>query len=121
MTTSLFPSFHDFLLQPEQLHKGSPPVAPSFRSAVDALVRRYQRGEQQPGVVSFADLAGRRVWVTNQMQALKVPTAQILKNDFSLQHLRDVLEGIDACVIKPKEAHSSKGVLSLKRGGYNVC
>ena len=49
------------------------------------------------------------------MDALGVSTAKILKDDFSLQHLRDVLEGVDACVIKPKEAHSSRGVLSLKR------
>lgn len=124
MTTSLFPSFHDFLLQPEQLawvqashpaRKGSLPVSPSFRVTMDALVRRYQREEQQPGVTSFSELAGNRRWVAGQMQALGVLTAQILKDDFSLQHLRDVLEGIDACVIKPKEAHSSRGVLSLKR------
>ncbi|MDW0359740.1 ATP-grasp fold amidoligase family protein [Halomonas venusta] len=78
-------------------------------------MRRYQREEQQPGVSSFADLASNRGWVAGQMQALGVPTAEILKDGFSLQQLRDVLEGIDACVIKPKEAHSSRGVLSLKR------
>lgn len=95
--------------------KGTLPAPPSFRAALDALVRRYQREEQQPGVSSFAELAGDRGWVAQQMHALGVPTANILKDDFALQHLRDVLEGIDACVIKPKEAHSSRGVLSLKR------
>lgn len=117
-------SFRDYILQPEHLawvqashpaRKGTLPAPPSFRSAMDSLVRRYQREEQQPGVSSFAELAGNRGWVAGQVQALGVPTAKILKDDFSLQHLRDVLEGIDACVIKPKEAHSSRGVLSLKR------
>ncbi|MGP9685091.1 ATP-grasp fold amidoligase family protein [Halomonas sp. AOP25-F1-15] len=124
MSELVIPPFCDFLLQPEQLawvqashpaRKGTLPAPPSFRSAMDSLVRRYQREEQQPGVCSFAELAGNRGWVAGQVQALGVPTAKILKDDFSLQHLRDVLEGIDACVIKPKEAHSSRGVLSLKR------
>lgn len=124
MSELVIPSFLDFTLQPEHLawiqashpaRKGTLPAPPSFRSAVDALVRRYQREELQPGVNSFAELAGNRIWVADQMQGLGVPTAKILKDDFSLQHLRDVLEGIDACVIKPKEAHSSRGVLSLKR------
>lgn len=124
MSELVIPSFCDFIWQPEQLawvqashpaRKGSLPAPPSFRSAMDALVRRYQREEQQAGVRSFAELAGNRGWVAGQMQALGVPTAKILKDDFSLQHLRDVLQDVDACVIKPKEAHSSRGVLSLKR------
>ena len=124
MSELVIPSFCDFLLQPQQLawvqashpaRKGTLPAPPSFRSAMDALVRRYQREEQQRGVESFAELAGNRGWVAGQMDGLGVPTAKILKDDFSLQHLRDVLQGIDACVIKPKEAHSSRGVLSLKR------
>lgn len=124
MKPIFFPSFLQFLLQPQSFkwiqashpaRKGTLPSPPSFRSAMDAQVRRYQREEQLLGVSSFAELAGNRGWVANQMSALEVPTAKILKDDFSLQHLRDVLQGVDACVIKPKEAHSSRGVLSLKR------
>lgn len=124
MSDLLTPSFCKFLQGTNEMlwvqashpaRKGTLPAPPSFRSAMDALVRRYQRDEQQPGVTSFAELAGNRGWVASQMHVLGVPTAKILKDDFSLQQLRDVLEGVDACVIKPKEAHSSRGVLSLKR------
>ncbi|CAM3453246.1 ATP-grasp fold amidoligase family protein [Halomonas casei] len=124
MSELSIPSFHEFLLRPDHLswaqashpaRKGTLPAPPSFRAAMDVIVRRFQREEQRPGVSSFAQQAGDREWVANHMHALGVPTAKILKDDFSLQHLRDVLEGIDACVIKPKEAHSSRGVLSLKR------
>ena len=67
MSELVIPSFRDFLLKPERLawvqashpaRKGTLPAPPSFRSAMDALVRRYQREEQQPGVNSFAVVGG---------------------------------------------------------------
>ncbi|WP_445000725.1 ATP-grasp fold amidoligase family protein [Halomonas mongoliensis] len=124
MPLSDLPAFHSFLNDPESLpwmqashpaRKGTPPAPPSFRAAMDALVRRYQREAQQPGVTSFEQLSVDRTWVSEQMAAKGVATARILRDDFALQHLRDALEGIDACVIKPRQAHSSRGVLSLRR------
>src|SRR5690554_2164030 len=124
MPLSDLPSFHAFLDDPAPLawmqashpaRKGTPPVPPSFRGAMDALVRRYQREAQQPGVTSFEQLSVDRIWVSEQMAAMGVATARILREDFALQHLRDALEGIDDCVIKPRQAHSSRGVLSLRR------
>lgn len=118
------PSFHHFLNGSASLawvqashpaRKGTVPEPPSFRAAVDSLVRRYQRQENQAGIPSFAERAADREWVAQQMKAVRVLTANILKDDFPLQHLRDALEGIDRCVIKPKKSHSSRGVLSLKR------
>ncbi|AYF34608.1 hypothetical protein CUU95_12675 [Vreelandella alkaliphila] len=124
MLLSDMPPFHVFVDNPAMLvwvhashpaRKGSPPLPPSFRASIDALARRYQREALQAGVTSFKQRSVDRDWVTEQMSAQNVATARILSKDFALQHLRDVLEGIDACVIKPKEAHSSRGVLSLKR------
>lgn len=124
MSLSDLLSFHAFLNDPESLawmqashpaRKGTPPAPPSFRASMDALVRRYQREVHQPGVTSFEQLSVDRTWVSEQMAAWGVATARILCEDFALQYLRDALEGIDACVIKPRRAHSSSGVLSLQR------
>src|SRR5690554_4454312 len=124
MPLSAVPPFHAFLRDPESLpwlqashpaRKGTPPVPPSYRASMDAQVRRYQREAQLPGITSFAQLSANRNWVSEQMGARGVATARILREDFALQHLRDALEGIDACVIKPRQAHSSRGVLSLRR------
>jgi hypothetical protein len=124
MPLSDVPSYYAFVADPEPLawmqashpaRKGTPPAPPSFRAAMDALVRRYQREALQPGVASFEQQSVKRGWVTELMAAQGVATARILREDFALQHLRDALEGIDACVIKPRQAHSSRGVLSLKR------
>ena len=118
------PPFHAFLHDPEPLawmqashpaRQGTSPAPPSFRAGIDALVRRYQREAQQPGVTSFEQLASDRAWVSEQMAARGVATARVLCENFTLQHLRDALEGIDACVVKPHHTHSSRGVLSLKR------
>ncbi|MBF8223898.1 ATP-grasp fold amidoligase family protein [Halomonas sp. 328] len=124
MSLSNIPSYHAFAAGVEVLEwmqashparKGTPPAPPSFRAAMDALVRRYQREARQSGVTSFEQLAVDRAWVSRQMAAQGVATARILREDFALQNLREVLEGIDDCVIKPKQAHSSRGVLSLQR------
>lgn len=124
MLLSEMPPFHAYISNPALLawvqashpaRKGSPPTLPSFRAGLDALVRRYQREALQPKGTSFERLSVDRAWVNAQMQAMGVATARMLREDFPLQHLRDSLEGIDACVIKPRQAHSSRGVLSLKR------
>lgn len=121
-----FPSFTGFLAEPARLawmaaahpaRKGTAPQPPSFRAGMDALVRRYQREASLPGVSPFNRLANDRGWVSERMQALGVATARILRDDFALQHLREALEGIEACVIKPTQAHSSRGVMSLRREG----
>lgn len=124
MSLSSIPDFHAFLHDPELLawvqashpaRKGTPAIPPSFRAAMDSLVRRYHYQAQQAGGTSFEQLAGDRNWVAGQMAAWGVPTARILNQDFALQHLRDALEGVNTCVIKPRQAHSSRGVLSLQR------
>lgn len=121
-----FPSFVKFVMEPECLpwvgtshpaRKGTPPQLPSFRSAMDVLVRRYQREAMSPDITPFNLLANDRGWVSQRMGELGVATAYILQEDFPLQSLREALNGIDECVIKPKQAHSSRGVMSLRRTG----
>lgn len=121
-----FPSFGEFLEDPNCLswisashpaRKGSPPLQPSFRQSMDALIRRYQREATLPGALPFNFQANDRAWVGRRMSELGVATACILRDDFPLQNLREALDGIDECVVKPKQAHSSRGVLSLRRTG----
>lgn len=121
-----FPSFTCFLAEPDGLswiraahpaRKGTAPQPPSFRVGMDALVRRYQREASLPGVRPFNRLANDRGWVGRRMSELGVATARILRDDFPLQNLREALEGIEECVIKPRQAHSSRGVMSLRRVG----
>ncbi|MBB3230169.1 ATP-grasp fold amidoligase family protein [Halomonas stenophila] len=121
-----FPSFTRVLAEPDCLswiraahpaRKGTAPQPPSFRAGMDALMRRYQREAKMPGIQPFNRLANDRRWLGQRMDELGVATARILRDDFPLQNLREALEGIDECVIKPRQAHSSRGVMSLRRVG----
>lgn len=119
-----FPSFSMFAKEQEAVawvrathpaRKDTLPLPPSFRYHMDALIRSFQREQTLAGQRPFSVLASDRGWVQAQMRALKIPTADVLRESFQLQRLREALDGISRCVVKPLRAHSSRGVISLQR------
>jgi hypothetical protein len=124
--TDDFPSFASFMTSSKGLEwtkashparKSSMPQAPSFRDGMDRLVRHYHRQATLRGERPFNELINDPRWFSSLVESLNVRITRVLCDDFPLQNLRDALENVDECVVKPVRSYSSRGVMSLRREG----